>query len=172
VQVEFSVRREGELWRVSFAGDSLLIRNSKGLEMLARLVENPEVDVHVLDLSGSSDARGQSDTGPQLDEKARRSYESRLRELDEELEEAAEFGDTARAEAARTEIEFISRELGRAFGLGGRARRSGDAAERARVNVRRRLVDAIERISKERPDAGRYLKNTIKTGTYCRYSPM
>jgi len=38
--------------------------------------------------------------------------------------------------------------------------------------VRRRLVDAIERIAKELPDAGRYLKNTVKTGTYCRYSPM
>ena len=140
--------------------------------MLARLIETPDVDVHVLDLSGAEGAKDEPDTGPKLDQKARRSYEARLRELDEELGEATDFGDTARAEAARTEIEFISRELSRAFGLGGRARRSGSAAERARVNVRRRLMDAIERIGKERPDARRYLKNTIKTGTYCRYSPM
>ena len=78
----------------------------------------------------------------------------------------------ARAEAAREEIEFISRELSRAFGLGGRARATGSDAERARVNVRRRLKDAIERVGRVDARAGRYLENTIKTGTYCRYSPM
>jgi hypothetical protein len=73
---------------------------------------------------------------------------------------------------ATSELEFITRELSRAYGLGGRKRRSGSAAERARVNVRRRLKDAIERIGEQLPDAGTYLANTIKTGTYCKYVPM
>jgi len=128
--------------------------------------------VHVIDLSGGNSAAERGHSGPQLDPKARAAYESRLRDLREELEEAEEFGDTGRADLARGEIDFITRELSRAFGLGGRSRRSGDAAERARVNVRRRLKDAISRIAERDPDAGRYLENTIKTGTYCRYTPM
>jgi tetratricopeptide (TPR) repeat protein len=167
-----TMSREGDLWTISCNGDSLMLQNTRGLEMLAKLVARPDTDIHVLDLAGTGRAKDQAGTGPALDAAARRSYEARIRDLEEELEEATEFGDTGRAESLRGEIDFIARELSRAFGLGGRARRPGDAAERARVNVRRRLMDAIERISKARPDAGRYLKNTIKTGMYCRYTPM
>ena len=70
------------------------------------------------------------------------------------------------------EIDFITRELSQAFGLGGKARPTSDAAERARVNVRRRLKDVIRRVTEQHADTGRYLENTIKTGTYCRYTPM
>jgi hypothetical protein len=168
-----SLQRDGELWRLSFDDRQLMLRRSKGLDMLARLIDTPEQDIHVLDLSGGSAVRGEAGRGPPaLDDKARAEYEHRLQALREELEEADEFGDSGRAEAARTEIDFISRELARAFGLGGRTRRDGDAAERARVNVRRRLKDAIERIAKLDAEAGRYLENTVKTGTYCRYTPM
>jgi hypothetical protein len=38
--------------------------------------------------------------------------------------------------------------------------------------VRRRIKDAVERIGEQIPDAGRYLENTIKTGRYCKYTPM
>jgi len=171
-KTEFVISPEGELWRVSFNGVSTLLRASKGLKMLATLTAKPDSDVHVIDLSGGNSAAERGHSGPQLDPKARAAYESRLRDLREELEEAEEFGDTGRADLARGEIDFITRELSRAFGLGGRSRRSGDAAERARVNVRRRLKDAISRIAERDPDAGRYLENTIKTGTYCRYTPM
>jgi len=93
-------------------------------------------------------------------------------ELQEELEDAMQMGDTPRAESVRDELEFISRELSRAFGLGGRERPQAKAAERARVNVRRRIKDAINRIDQQIPGAGRYLENTVKTGSYCRYTPM
>ena len=82
------------------------------------------------------------------------------------------LGDAGRKNALRGELDFITRELARAYGLGGRERPSGSASERARVNVRRRLKDAIERIGEQIPDAGVYLENTIKTGTYCKYNPM
>lgn len=168
----FAIQPEGELWRVSFNGVSSLLRATKGVEMLALLTAKPDTDLHVLDLSGARPDVVHGDAGPTLDTKARTEYESRLRDLGEELEEAEEFGDTGRVDVAQGEIDFITRELSRAFGLGGRSRRTGDAAERARVNVRRRLKDAIARIAEQNPDAGRYLENTIKTGAYCRYTPM
>ena len=171
-QAEFGITRDGELWRIDFGGDSVLLRSSRGLDMLAMLIGQPNKDVHVLELSGGGPAYDQGDAGPGLDSQARADYESRIRDLREELEEAREFGDSGRADAAQAEIDFITRELSRAFGLGGRERKSGSAAERARVNVRRRLKDAIKRVTEQLPQAGRYLDNTIKTGTYCRYSPM
>ena len=165
------LQRDGETWAVAYAGTSVTLKNSKGLEILARLVEHPDTEFHVLDLSGATRADG-GDAGPELDAEARRQYESRLRDLNEELEEARELGDIGRSDALQQELDFITRELSRAFGLGGRQRRAGSAAERARVNVRRRVKDAIMRVGETHPDAGRYLENTIKTGTYCKYTPI
>jgi tetratricopeptide (TPR) repeat protein len=169
---QFSLERDGELWQVSYDGEMAMFKPSRGLEMLAVLVARPDADVHVLDLSGASPAASRDEAGALLDRKARSDYQARIEALREQLDEADQFGDSAGAEAAREEIEFIGRELTRAFGIGGRSRPSGKAAERARVNVRRRLKDAIDRIGKQNPGAGRYLENTVKTGTYCRYTPM
>jgi hypothetical protein len=82
------------------------------------------------------------------------------------------MSDVSGVEMLLEEQEALQRELTRAFGLGGRQRASGSAAERARVNVTRRIRDAIEKIGEHLPDAARYLDNTIKTGTYCKYTPL
>ncbi|MDX1509003.1 MAG: hypothetical protein R3358_12030, partial [Woeseiaceae bacterium] len=171
VDAGLRLQRDGETWAVSFGGTTVSMKTSKGLEMLARLVAHPNTELHVLDLSGAT-AVDSGDAGPELDAEARRQYESRLRALNDELEDARELGDIGRCDALQQELDFITRELSRAFGLGGRARRAGSAAERARVNVRRRIKDAIDRIGSAHPDAGRYLENTVKTGTYCKYVPM
>lgn len=167
-----SIERQGDTCEVRFGGDSTILKASKGLDMLTRLLAEPDKDVHVLDLSGATASVDAGDAGPALDERARADYKSRVTELQQSLDEATELGDQGRIDSLREELDFITRELSRAFGLGGRTRRSGSAAERARVNVRRRIKDAIQRIEEQLPDAGRYLENTIKTGTYCRYSPM
>jgi tetratricopeptide (TPR) repeat protein len=170
--VSVSIRRQGDTCEVCFGEGTTILKASKGLDMLARLLAEPDKDVHVLDLSGATEPVDAGDAGPALDEQARADYKSRVTELQESLDEATELGDQGRIDALREELDFITRELSRAFGLGGRKRRSGSAAERARVNVRRRIKDAIQRIEEQIPDAGRYLENTVKTGTYCRYSPM
>ena len=74
-------------------------------------------------------------------------------------------------EFAREELDVLTTELTRAFGLGGRERRAGKAAERARVNVQRRIKDAIGRIEKLNPAAARHLQWAVKTGMYCSYDP-
>ncbi len=171
---EFSLQCDGDVWRVSFRGKSALIRSAKGLNMLARLVAKPDVEIHVLDLTGDGKepAVDTGDAGPALDDRARSEYRRRVAELEDELEEAESCGDPGRADAARAELDFIAGELSRAFGLGGRRRAAGSAAERARINVRRRVKDAIRRIDEQLPGAGRYLESTVKTGLYCRYAPM
>ena len=86
-------------------------------------------------------------------------------------EEAERWNDRGRAERAREELDAIEAELRSSLGLGGRARRSSSAAERARVNVQRRLKDAIRRIGEQSPALARHLDWAVKTGTFCSYEP-
>jgi tetratricopeptide (TPR) repeat protein len=169
---DLSIQQNGDIWTVVYDGQTATVRDAKGLHMLAELIAKPNTEIHVLDLSGTSEAAQESDSGPLLDPRAREDYRRRITELQEELEEAESLADLGRADGLRSEIDFITRELSRAFGLGGRQRAAGDAAERARVNVRRRIKDAIGRVAEQAPEAGRYLENTIKTGKYCKYAPM
>jgi len=62
-------------------------------------------------------------------------------------------------------------QLSASFGLGGRARAQGSAAERARSTVAWRLKAAIKRISAQHPALGRHLENAVRTGTWCIYRP-
>ena len=166
------LEQRGDVWSVDYAGQSAIVRDSKGLQMLARLIERPDADIHVLELSGSPGAPIGGDAGPMLDAVARRQYIERAHELKEELDEAEALADIGRADSLRGELDFITRELSRAYGLGGRERSAGDATERARVNVRRRIKDAVGRIGEQLPEAGKYLENTINTVRYCRYTPL
>jgi hypothetical protein len=106
-----------------------------------------------------------------LDPRAKETYRRRLAEIEDDIEEARAFGDTERAAQAASEREFLVRELARAYGLGGRARRASSASERARVGVTRAVRKAISRIGDQHPQLGEYLTHTIRTGTYCAYAP-
>lgn len=164
--------KQGQLWKVEFDAGSVMLKDSRGLQLLSKLLQQPDREIHVLDLvGGARREEGDQSTGAPLDAEAKAAYQSRLGVLREQLEEAGELGDVGTAEQARQEIDFITRELSRAFGLGGRARHTGSDAERARVNVQRRIKDAIRRIGEQLPDAQRYLEGAVETGTYCRYRP-
>jgi hypothetical protein len=168
----FTLRREGAVWSIESAGRVARLRDSRGLALLARLVDSPGLELHVLQLVSSGDGRRDAgDAGPLLDDRAVHGYRGRLLELRDELAEAEAFADAARADRARTEIEMLTRELARAVGLGGRARRAGDAAERARTAAQKRLREAIRRIADELPELGRHLDQTVRTGLFCGYFP-
>lgn len=169
----FTLAREGELWSIEHGARRFHVADTKGLKILAALVERPGHDWHVLDLVSPQGARTteQGDVGELLDARARAEYRERLAALREELEEAESWNDAPRAERARAELELLTEELGRALGPRGRARRTGSDAERARVNVQRRVRDAIRRIGDNDPELARHLTRSIRTGTVCRYEP-
>src|SRR5690606_9095235 len=91
--------------------------------------------------------------------------------LQAELEEARAAHDPARAERAEAELDALVAQLSAAFGLGGRQRRMGASAERARSTVAWRLRAAIRRIGEAHPELGRHLANAVRTGTFCAYRP-
>ena len=98
-------------------------------------------------------------------------YKQRLTELQAELEEAQEFHDLGRVNRLQEEIEFLTRELSQAIGLGGRVRKAASTSERARLNVTRAIHRALDRIAETHPRLGQYLARTIKTGNICVYTP-
>ena len=69
------------------------------------------------------------------------------------------------------EMDFLTAELARAVGLGGRARTTTTSAERARVNVAKGIRIALAKIAEQSPLLEHYLTTTIKTGLFCSYTP-
>lgn len=173
--------REGEFWTVMFAGDTARFKDAKGFRWLATLLSSPGREFHVLDLAGGrseshSGARDQekaagSDAGEMLDAQARSAYAARIRELEEDLEEAEANNDLERAGRMREELWFITAELRKATGLGGQPRKIAAESERARVSVTRAVRLAIEKIAQENKALGRHLEATISTGTFVSYTP-
>jgi hypothetical protein len=142
--------------------------------MLASLVAAPGREMHALDLSamGEPDALVDlGDAGEALDQRARDVYRARLAELMRERDEAEVHHDTGRLERLRHELDALGAELARGQGLGGRARRVGQAAERARVNVQRRLMEAVRRIEQAHGALGQHLRQSLRTGIFCSYAP-
>jgi hypothetical protein len=170
-------------------GEAFRLKDVKGLHYLAHLLRHPGREFHVLDLAaaGQQDPAGAppvsaarqddlhqtrlSDHGPVLDEQAKAAYRARLRELEDDLAEATSWADPVRAARARQEMHFLTDELTAAVGLGGRARKSGSPAERARVNITRAIRGALSRIRAHSPALADHLDATIHTGTFCAYTP-
>jgi tetratricopeptide (TPR) repeat protein len=162
-------RREGELWTAAFDGLRVQLSEAKGFLDLAELLSKPDVCVHALDLAGrGAEPRGDA---PALDPQARRELAARARALQEGIDEAEAHNDRGAAERGREELDKLVEALAGAVGLGGRSRRLGSAAERARTAVTWRIRNAIKKIGAAHPILGRHLENAVKTGTYCEYAP-
>ncbi|MCO5316893.1 MAG: hypothetical protein M9942_00490 [Microthrixaceae bacterium] len=185
-------RLEGGSRTVSFAGRSCVLRDLKGYRYLARMLTEPGREFHVLDLvaveqgtlpTGSSEFVGPVEPGiaeglrpgapglEVIDDRARKAYRNRLREVEQELADALECNDPARAELAERDRDYLVAELARAVGLGGRKRSLGSDAERARSAVTRTLRYAVSQLGRSNPDLASHLDNALRTGTYCSYRP-
>jgi hypothetical protein len=185
-------RKEGEFWTIACWDKTFRLRDVRGLAYIAYLLGHPGEEFHVLSLAskngGTQDelaepgAEGQvtqsdltvgrmGDAGEMLDAQAKAAYKRRTAELREQLEEARERNQLERVDQLEEEIEAVGRELSRAVGLGGRDRRAASAAERARINITRAIKVALERIAEHNPALAALLTSSIRTGTFCSYTP-
>jgi len=173
-------RLEGSMWCVGDEAKSPWhLKDSKGARYLAHLLRNPGHEVHAIELSrldvsdedreaiGAANGLGM----PMLDARAKTEYRRRLAALREQHEEASSFNDAGRAARLQEEIDILAQELARALGLHGRQRTAGSFAEKARLNVTRAVKSVIRRIAAVDPTLGRYLETTVRTGTFCSYTP-
>ena len=164
------LQHEGDVWTVACEGERTRLKDTKGVAQLLELLRHPGHEFHALDLGGAGDLRT-GDAGEMLDADARHAYKARLVELRDELEEADEFNDIGRQARLREEMEVLAGELSRASGLGGRTRKAGSDAERARVNVSRAVRKVVRQIQAGCPILGRHLDRSVQTGLFCAYEP-
>jgi len=161
-------RLDGEVWTLRYAGRTVRMRDSKGLRDLAVLLSRPGEQTHVGELTGAAGLPG-SDAGPVADRRALAAYRERLRQIDAELD-SLDVG-AAEAEALNKEREALLAELSATTGLGGRPRAAGSPAERMRKAVTYRIRHAIARVAGAHPELGRHLRASVRTGTWCSYTP-
>jgi tetratricopeptide (TPR) repeat protein len=175
--------REGEYWVIGYKAPPFRLKDRLGLRYVSALLSDPGREFLAIDLVAAvQGGRGDSipDDGvervtlggrePHLDEQARREYAQRLRDLHAVVEEAQAFNDRERASRAQAEIDLLTDELRRGMGLGHRVRPAGPE-ERARASVTHAIKAALRAITEHDPALGQYLAATIKTGTFCSYSP-
>jgi hypothetical protein len=168
---------------VTYAGTTAVLPDLKGLADLAVLLARPGREVTALDLATAHPAAtpGQrassyeldgppGDLGEQLDSTARAAYAARIRELQQELDDADAAGDPERSTRARTELDALTQHLTAAYGLHG-PRRTGDPAEKARSAVTARIRAAIAKVGEVHPALGRHLQRSVRTGRFCVYRP-
>src|SRR5262249_21174373 len=166
VTAELRADRYG--WTIVFDRVEARVPDSKGMVYLARLLAAPGEHVSAVDLAGIPSG---GDAGARLDTPARAALRPRATDLQLDLAEAERANDLGRMEVIRAEIEALTDELARSRGLAGRSRRLGSVAERARVNVTRRIAAALEKIAAVHPAAAHYLETTVRTGTACIFLP-
>jgi len=164
-----SMRRDGDVWLITYKRSSVRVRDLKGLHDLAALFERPGQEIHCLELMGA--AHVQESTGAVVDSRARKEYQGRIIDLQTEIDDARAANDLVRAERAEGELDALVQQLSEAFGIAGRARGRGSSAERARTAVTYRIRAAIRRLADMHPELARHLDNAVRTGTWCSYRP-
>ncbi|MDT0344903.1 ATP-binding protein [Streptomyces litchfieldiae] len=164
-------RFDGTVWTLRHAGRTVHMPDAKGLRDLRELLTHPGTDipaVRLLDPAGEVPRYGGDAV---LDETAKARYRSHLDRLDAEIDRAAEAGDERRVAELDRERAALLEELRAAAGLGGRTRRLGDEAERARKTVTARIRDTLRRLDARHPELAAHLRATVTTGALCAYRP-
>jgi non-specific serine/threonine protein kinase len=179
-------QQEGDYWTLAYQGMICRLKDSKGLHYIACLLQAPGRTFHALELAmllcarqhGTADAGAvpdlavvPGDLGAVLDTHAKAAYKRRVCKLQDELEEAEQYHDLARATAVQAEIDAITHELAIALGLGGRDRKAGSPAERARSAITKAIKAVVQKIKAHHPALGHHLATHLKTGTFCQYLP-
>jgi hypothetical protein len=164
------MEKQGALWTITRGARSITVKDSRGVQLLARLVAQQDEEIHVLTLASDEGPNiPESTAGDVLDERARKAYRERLVELEDDIAAAEHDADAGRLMKLRAERDALITELQRATGLGGRRRTAGSTTEKARVSVQKRLKDAIARVTEKDAELGRFFELSVRTGTFCRF---
>ncbi|MEX0314564.1 MAG: hypothetical protein AB3N18_10330 [Allomuricauda sp.] len=159
---------KGELWEVKYLGESVVLKDSKGLQDIAKLLEHPETQMHCTELMGTV---LDNDGTEVVDNKTMIEYKDKIRQLQSDISEAEEMGQTVQADKSREEYELLLEHLSKVSGMANKTRKIGSSLEKARSAVTWRIRSAIKKIEKVHPKLAKHLSNSIKTGTFCNYTP-
>lgn len=186
----------GDFWTVTFNGQTRQLNNTKGMRLIARLIQKQGYPCHVMQLEqdchpAPPNSEIQQDladmTGDQLEEmglsvslggagyedydaQARAAIKQQLRRLNDQIEDAAARCDTDKQLELENQRDHIIQHFAVGLGLAGRPRRSGDAIEKTRKRVQAAITSEIKRLLVNFPEFARHLQ-CLSTGTECLYQP-
>ena len=160
--------QEGDIWRLTYQRKTIQLADLKGLHDLARLLTSPSQSVHCTDLMGTRILEQGTEV---FDEKARKEYQQRLRNIQEDLEEAELRHDLSSIERLQLEYDNLLDHLTKSVGKGGKNRTVSASLEKTRSAVTWRIRSAIKKIAAVHPELAAHLKASVKTGLFCTYQP-
>ena len=184
--------KEGDYWTLKFGSNQpIRLKDSVGLVYVHHLIQHPGYEFPVLMLvqqtrgdaavgrtASVAETRDadlslddSSGMGLLLDARALEEYRKRIKDLQEDIEEAERNNNPEAATNAREEKQFLESQLSEAFGLGGQPRPVGSPTENARKSVSEAIRRALKNIRSMDSHLGNHLTNSIKTGVYVDYSP-
>ena len=160
--------KKNDFWEIAYGGKNIQLVEVKGFHDLARLLKNPEKQFHCTELIGVGLSVSKEFV---FDERAKKTYQKKLVELQEEIKWSEDNNDLTRTSTLQKEYDEIVDHLSSSLGLGGKARKIQDPVDKARSAITWRIRTAIQKIEKENPDLGKHLSLSIKTGIFCSYNP-
>ncbi|WP_242155716.1 tetratricopeptide repeat protein [Aestuariivivens sediminis] len=160
---------KGDYWDMCYQGHCITLKHAKGFKDIHKLLNHPKQEFHCLDLMNAAvDERSSAKT---MDQKAKLAYQRRIKELQEEIDEAEDLNQIEKLAPLKAEYDAILTHLSQSLGLSGKTRTSGSTIEKARSAVTWRIRSSIKKIAKIHPSLGNHLSNAIKTGSFCSYTP-
>ncbi len=172
---KYVFRRHGKGWEITFRGKTTLMRDSRGLFYISRLLAEPGRDVPAVTLlaaaTGIDPRVATGSSGPILPDDTRAKYRTQYNELQEELQNAKENNDLGRIERAQDQMDALGTEIARATGLGGRKRELTDA-EKVRKAVSNAVTRAIDSFDEKKDkELIQHLRASISSGRFFKYAP-
>jgi uncharacterized membrane protein len=186
----------GDYWLITFEGQTRTLKNTKGIRYIAYLIQNQGKEVHVSDLyyainppdanaintthsSMTAEQLGGmglsisdlGDAGDVLTPESKRRLQQAIRQLNEQIKEAAEMGDEDKQEILEEKKDNLIEYISTQSGLGGKPRKASSGIERIRKAVSKRIRGDINKLRKTFPDLDHHLKESLNTGIQCHYSP-
>lgn len=162
-------RQSGDFWELQYMGDTVRMKDSKGIQDIAKLLKKPETEIHAAELMGII-LEDQSGVRT-IDDKFKQDIKERISSLQDQINEAEEMQQYDRLNSLREEYEKLIDHLSGSLGLAGKPREIGSSVEKARSAVTLRIRSTIKKLDKDHPALARHLANSIQTGTFCSYRP-
>ncbi|TWU39476.1 hypothetical protein Poly41_23000 [Novipirellula artificiosorum] len=166
-------RLSGDSRSIRYAKQEITLSETVGLWYLSQLLAQPFVQVNAVELeaarTGTTTRSSNSPTGEMLDEEARRAYQQRIAELDEDIAIAEKNNDVGVLDKLNAEKQQIIAGIRRATGLHGKSRVTTDESK-SRKNIRQEMQRAIRRIAKSHPALAKHLNHAFKGNWLC-YQP-
>lgn len=163
------ISHHGDFWEIEYKHHKVVLKDSKGLQDLRKLLLRPDEEFHCSELAGNGAIE---EKGVEMfDNKAKTAYQKRIIEIQNAIMEAELMGNTHQTEQLHWEYEEVLDHVSKSSGLGHNARLTSGSVDKIRSAVTLRIKSCIKKISKEHAALGKHLSVSVKTGTFCSYQP-